>query len=225
MLTGMSDVVITVRGEQERRVPPEQALVRLSVRADGPERGPVVERVNAASAPIREGLEAHERSGEVSEWSSGRVSVWSERPWNHEGRQLPPVHHAAIDLSATFTDFAALSWWLGETADAEEVQVTAVEWDLTRSTRAIVERDVASDAVRVAVTRAEAYAEAIGLGVVEPLEIADVGLLARTAEAAASGAPRMMRLAATDAGGPALALQPADIIVGAAVEARFRASD
>jgi hypothetical protein len=77
--------------------------------------------------------------------------------------------------------------------------------------------------VRVAVTRAEAYAEAIGLGTVDPIEIADVGLLAGNAEAAAS-APRMMRMAASDAAGPALALQPADIVVGAAVEARFRAS-
>ncbi len=219
----MSEVVITVRGESERRVAPERAVVQLSVRADGPERGPVVERVNAAAAPIRDGLDAHQRSGEVAEWSSGRVSVWSERPWNNEGRQLPPVHHASVDISASFADFAALSWWLGETADADEVQVTSISWQLTPGTRAIVERDVASDAVRVAVTRAEAYAEAIGLGTVAPIEIADVGLLAGQTEAAAS-APRMMRMAASDAAGPAFALQPADIVVGAAVEARFRAS-
>jgi uncharacterized protein YggE len=219
----MSDVVITVRGEQERRVAPERAVLQLSVRADGPDRGPVVDRVNAATAPIRDGLEAHQRSGEVTEWSSGRVSVWSERPWNNEGRQLPPVHHASADFSATFADFTALSWWLGETADADEVQVTAITWDLTPATRATVERDVASDAVRVAVTRAEAYAEAIGRSDIEPTEIADLGLLAGRPESAAS-APKMMRMAAMDAAGPALALQPADIVVSAAVEARFRAS-
>jgi uncharacterized protein YggE len=218
----MSDVVITVRGEQERRVAPERAVVQLSVRADGPDRGPVVDRVNAATAPIRDGLEAHQRSGEVTEWSSGRVSVWSERPWNNEGRQLPPVHHASVDFLATFADFTALSWWLGETADADEVQVTAITWDLTPATRAAVERDVASDAVRVAVTRAEAYAEAIGRSDIEPTEIADLGLLVGRPESAAS-APKM-RMAAMDAAGPALALQPADIVVSAAVEARFRAS-
>ncbi|MBM3715919.1 MAG: SIMPL domain-containing protein, partial [Actinobacteria bacterium] len=38
----MNDVVITVRGESERRVTAEQAVVRIAVRADGPERGPVV---------------------------------------------------------------------------------------------------------------------------------------------------------------------------------------
>ncbi|MFG6445340.1 SIMPL domain-containing protein [Microbacterium sp. P07] len=219
----MSDVVITVRGEQERRVAPERAVVQLSVRADGPERGPVVERVNAATAPIRDGLETHARSGEVAEWSSGRVSVWSDRPWNNEGRQLAPVHHASVDVSATFADFTALSWWLGETAEADEVQVTAIAWELTPATRATIEREVATDAVGVAVTRAEAYAEALGLGSLTPAEIADVGLLSGQAEASAS-APKMMRAMAMDASGPALALQPADIVVGAAVEARFRAS-
>ncbi|MFG6502471.1 SIMPL domain-containing protein [Microbacterium sp. P05] len=217
----MSDVVITVRGEHERRVSPERAIVQLSVRADGPERGPVVERVNAAAAPIREGLEAHERSGEVADWSSGRVSVWSERPWNNEGLQLAPVHHASIEVVVTFVDFAALSWWLGETAEVAEVQINGVEWALTPATRATAERETAADAVRTAVTRAEAYAEALGLDSVTPIEIADVGLLAPGAEHAS--APRMMRMVA-DASAPAIAVQPADIVVTAAVEARFRAS-
>lgn len=219
----MSEVVITVRGEQERRVAPERAVVHVTVRADGPDRGPVIERVNAAAGPIRDGLDAHQRSGEVTEWSSGRVSVWSERPWNNEGRQLPPVHHASVEVTASFTDFTALSWWVGETADTDEVQIASIGWELTPATRAMVERDVASDAVRVAVTRAEAYAEAIGLNTLVPIEVADVGLLARRPEAAASDS-RMMRMAMADAAGPALALQPADIVVGAAVEARFHAS-
>lgn len=218
----MSDVVVTVRGERERRVTPEHAVIHLSVRADGPERGPVVERVLAASDPLRDDLIAHQRSGEVVEWSSGRVSVWSDRPWNAEGRQLPPVHHASLDLTATFQDFGALSWWVGEVADADEVQIHAIRWELSPETRARVEREVASEAVQVAVDRAQAYADALGLGSVTAVEVADLGLLAGRADAGA--APQMMRAMAADASaGPALALQPADIVVQAAVEARFSA--
>jgi uncharacterized protein len=218
----MSEVVVTVRGEQERRFAPEHAVVSLSVRADGPERGPVVERVTALTEPLRDDLVAAQRSGEVVEWSSGRVAVWSERPWNAEGRQLPPVHHASIDVSATFRDFGALSWWLGETADVEDVQLGGIQWLLSPETRARVERDVAAEAVDAAVSRAGAYAAALGLDTVTPLEIADVGLLATRAET--SAAPKMMRAMAMDAAGPALSLQPADIVVTAAVDARFRAS-
>ncbi|WP_125132202.1 SIMPL domain-containing protein [Microbacterium sp. 10M-3C3] len=215
----MSEVIVTVRGEQERRVPPELGVVRLTVRADGPERGPVIERVTAAAEPLRDDLIAHRRSGEVVEWSSGRISAWSERPWNSEGRQLPPVHHATVDVSATFGDFDALSWWVGEIADTDEVQVADIRWELSPETRARVEQEVAAEAVSVAVARAHAYAEALGLEAVSPLEIADAGLLLAKADAA----PRMMRAMAMDAASGAVALQPADISVSAAVEARFLA--
>ncbi|MGP3536074.1 SIMPL domain-containing protein [Microbacterium sp. RD1] len=215
----MSEVIVTVRGEKERSVAPERAVLQLAVRADGPERGRVVERVTGRAEPLRDDLIAHQRSGEVIEWSSNRVSVWSERPWNSEGRQLPPVHHASIEISATFGDFAALSWWVGESADTEEVQITDVRWELSPETRAEVERHVAAEAVHVAVERARAYAEALGLESVSPLEMADAGLLLPKADQP----PRMLRAMAVDASAPTLALQPADIVVAAAVEARFLA--
>lgn len=215
----MSDVIITVRGEHETRIAPEEGVVHLSVRCDGPERGPVVERIAAIAAPLREELAARQASGEVSEWSSQRASVWAERPWNNEGIQLPLVHHASVDVVATFTDFAALSWWVSAVAEREGVQVGGVTWQLTSATRRTVEAEVAARAVLTAVSRATAYANAIGHASVAPLEIADVGLLGRPE---ADPGPRMMRAMATDAS-PSLDFQPPDITVTAGVEARFAA--
>lgn len=215
----MSEVIVTVRGEQERRVAPERAVVHLTVRADGSERGPVVERVTSLSEPLRDDLIAHQRSGEVIEWSSGRVSVWAERPWNNEGRQLPPVHHASAEITATFGDFDALSWWIGEIADTDEVQVGDIRWELSPETRVRIEQEVAAEAVHVAVARATAYADALGLATVTPLEMADAGLLLPKPDQA----PKMMRAMAADAASGGVALQPADIVVTAAVEARFLA--
>jgi uncharacterized protein len=219
----MSEVIVTVRGEHERRVAPEFAVVQLVARADGPERGPVVERATQLAAPLHDDLVASQRSGEVVEFSSGRVAVWSERPWNSDGRQLPPVHHASIEVSATFRDFGALSWWIGEVADTEGVEVAGVQWTLSPETRARVEQEVATEAVEVAVERARAYASALGLDTLAAREIADLGLLGTHPEPA-PGAPKMMRAMAADAGGAALTLQPADILVTAAVDARFVAS-
>lgn len=224
----MSEVVITVRGEHEARLTPERAVAHLTIRAEGPERGAVVERMAALSAPVRDDLEARKAAGGVVEWTSQRVSVWSERPWSPEGKRLAPVHYATVDFSATFTDFAALSWWAGDVAEREGVQLGWIDWQLTPETRAATERDVAAAAVGVAVARAHAYAGAIGLGAVSPLEIADLGLLARQDRPEASPAPRMMMAKASFSadsagGGPAVQLQPEEIVVTAAVEARFTA--
>jgi len=222
----MSDVVITVRGEHETRIAPERAIAHLTIRAEGPERGAVVERMAALTEPVRDDLVARKTAGTVPEWTSQRVSVWSERPWNNEGKRLAPVHYASVDFSVTFTDFAALSWWAGEVAERDGVQLGWIEWLLTPETRAQTEKNVATHAVGVAVARAEAYAGALGLSKVTALEIADVGLLTRQEQSPAP-APRMMMAKAAyaaDAGGaPAVQLQSDDIVISAAVESRFSA--
>ncbi|WP_214468226.1 SIMPL domain-containing protein [Microbacterium flavescens] len=224
----MSDVVITVRGEHETRIAPERAIAHLTVRVEGAERGAVVERMAALSEPVRDDLAARKSAGTVVDWTSQRVSVWSERPWNPDGRRLAPVHYGSVDFSATFTDFAVLSFWAGEVVERDGVQLGWIEWQLTPETRASIERDVAAGAVGVAVARANAYAGAIGLSTVTPLEIADLGLLTRND----SPAPQQERMlvakasfAADSSGGAsAVQLQPEDIIITAAVEARFGAS-
>ena len=223
----MSEVTITVRGEHELRVAPEEGVAHLSVRAEGPERGAVVERIAALAAPLREDLETRKAAGTISEWSSQRVSVWANRPWNNEGKQLALVHYASVEITATFTDFAALSWWISDAAERDGVQVDTVDWRLTPRTAKALEADVAAQAVKVAVDRATAYASAIGLASLTPLEIADLGLLTSAPDRPAP-APKMMRamaMGAMDAGGagPAVELQPEDIVVTAAVEARFGA--
>ena len=220
----MSEVVITVRGEHEVRAAPEEGVVRISVRGEGGERGPVVERIAALADPIRNDLAARKGHGSLREWSSQRVAVWANRPWNSEGKQLALVHYASVEFVATFTDFAAMSWWVADLAERDGIQIDDVTWQLTPSTAQRVEADVAAAAVRAAVERATAYAAAIGLATVTPLEIADVGLLTRN-DTGSTPAPAMMRAAfAADTGGVAgIELQPEDIVVSAAVEARFNA--
>jgi uncharacterized protein len=224
----MSEVTITVRGEHETRVAPEEAVARISVRTEGRERGAVVERMAALATPLREDLAARKEAGGTSEWSSQRVSVWANRPWNSEGKQLALVHYASVEITATFTDFAVLSWWVSDAAERDGVQVDAVTWRLTPATAKATEAEVAAHAVKVAVDRATAYAGAIGLSTLTPLEIADLGLLTNPAPPS-SPQPKMMRamaMGAMDAGGgaPAVEFEPEDIVVTAAVEARFAAS-
>jgi uncharacterized protein len=222
----MSDVVISVRGEHEARHAPEEAVAHLTIRTEGPERGAVVERISALTEPVRDDLIARKEAGGVVEWSSQRAAVWSDRPWNAEGKRLAPVHYASVEVSATFTDFAALSWWAGDVAQREGVQLAGIDWRVTPETRVRVEREVAAEAVHVAVWRAESYAAALGLGTVTPLEVADLGLLARdSGDGPQAPMLKGMRAAAfasdSAGGGPALRFEPEDIAITAAVEARF----
>lgn len=221
----MSEVTITVRGEHEARIAPEHAIAHVSASVDGAERGAVVERIAALVGPVRDDLTARKASGGIADWTSQRVSVWADRPWNSEGRQLDLVHHASVELCATFTDFMLLSDWLSDMASREGMQVGSVSWELAPETRARVEREVATQAVSVAVERATAYAEAIGRATLTPVEIADLGLLT-DGVAPAGGAMQMMKASmGRDAVGSAMAeFHPEDIVISAGVEARFRAS-
>lgn len=220
----MHDVIITVRGEHQTRIAPEEGVARLTVRTEGGERTDVLGRATDAASMLRAALTARHDAGEVREWSTGRLTVRSERPWNSEGKHLPLVHHASLEVSATFVDLDAFSGWLGEIAELDAVQLDGVQWMLTDATRAAVEADVAAQAVRVAMTRATAYAAALGLTDVTAVELADVGLLSGGAAAAASGpSPRMLMAASPMDSGVSLELQPAQIVVSAAVEARFSA--
>jgi len=212
----MPEVTITVRGEHEVRRAPEQAVAHIAVRAEGPDRGAVVERIAALAAPIRDDLADRKAAATLVDWTSQRVAVWSDRPWAGDKR-LAVVHYAGVDITATFDDFAALSWWITQVAEREGVEVGYIDWRLTDDTAAALEREAAAHAVQVAVARATAYAVALGLSEVVPEEVADRGLLS-------PGAPMARGLVAMTGAmddGAALDFRPDDITVSAGVEARF----
>lgn len=219
----MSEVTVTVRGEHEIRMAPERATIRVSVRAEGPERPAVVEHAMSLTEPVRDSITARKESGVVVDWTSTRLSVRAERPWNNEGARLAPVYYASIDLTATFTEASELSIWVSEVAPWDGVEVGWVNWHLTPETNARLEREVASEAVGVAVARAEAYATALGLHDVEPVEIADVGLITPTAAHPAAGMAKFRGTVqeSGDMAGASMAYEPDEIVITATVEARF----
>lgn len=220
----MSEVTVTVRGEHEARVSPERATISVSVRTEGPERAAVVDTVMRLAEPVRASITERSDAGTVVDWTSKRLSVRADRPWNAEGKRLAPIYSASIDLSATFTEAADLSVWVSDVSAWDGVELGWVDWHLTAETRTRVESEVAAAAVGVAVARATAYANALGLHEVTPKEIADVGLIS---SGQPNPAPAMMMKArgAAFAGdsAPAMDYEPEEIVVSATVEARFLA--
>jgi uncharacterized protein YggE len=222
----MTDTVITVRGTFSAFYPAERATVSLGVHHEGPEREPVFAATLASAEAVRASIDPlHDsQAGPVTWWSSASVQVWNERPWNNEGRQLPPVFHARADFSVKFGDFDALAAWIEAVAAIDGVSVGQVDWALTEARVTGVTAEVRSRAVKDAVAKASVFAQSIGLGSVTAIAIADPGMLGDQAQGGAPSVHDFARMSAKSAGfehEPALSLKPEDIEVAATVDARF----
>jgi uncharacterized protein len=218
---GHMSTEITVRGSFSAFERPERGTVHATIAYEGPVMEPVYGRVardldavKASIAPMDD-----KDNGAVTWWSADQLRTWSNRPWHKDGKQLPLIHHASVGLEVKFRDFSALSRWVGEhVANTEGFRVAHVEWALTAKRREALEKEVRTRAVRDAVTRAQAYADALGLGQVRPVAIADAGMLGTRTESGPSTA--YMRAAAVG-GAPDVELVPEQIEVSAEVDARF----
>ena len=218
----MSDVEITVRGSSTREVPPERAGVRIQVGFDGAEPDDVADRTVVAVAGVRATIDAllDPSNGPITEWSSGQVRTWSERPWNQQGEQLPLVHHAQQSLDVEFSDFTALGRWLAEIVGFEGVSVGDVSWELTDRRRDAVVAEVRIEAIHDAHAKAASYAAALGLDHLAPIAIADAGMLGDRPPGGGGPVPMAMAARMKDSG-PAIELSPHDLTISAEVDARF----
>lgn len=224
-----TETIITVQGTASDWFDAERATVEVTVSHDGPKREPVFEATTTVGAQVTAALTELEAAGAITRWSSDRVSVWSNRPWNNEGKQLAPVYYAALSASARFQDFEALSTFVERFATVTGVTIASISWDLTEERRLAVTSEIQTKAVQDATVKATTYARAAGLTNVAPVAIADPGMLGDGSGSGGSplpvarGAGKMMM--AMDASGPGqLTLTPDRIEVSAVVDARFRAS-
>jgi uncharacterized protein len=226
----MSETVITVQGTSSIKHSPERATVSISVSHDGPARDKVFAETTKISETIATALKGllDAAAGPVVSWSSDRVSVWSDRPWNNEGAQLPLVYHATIGLRATFSDFDALARWVETVATTDGVAVGSIEWELLDATRDALLAEVQTQAVQDAAAKALVYAKAAGLSSVTATAIADPGLLG-----SADGpmpapysdiSPMRMFAAKSMPSAAPLAFTPQELELAVQVDARFRAS-
>lgn len=220
---------ITVRGTFNAFQPPERATVHATIAFEGPEMEPVyesvvrdLESVKASITPLKTGDD-----GPVTWWSAEQLRTWSNRPWNSDGVQLPLVHHASVGIEVKFRDFASLSRWVGNhTVNTTGFRVSHIRWALTAKRRKELQRQARIRAVEDAVVKAQEYAEALGLGPIHPVAIADAGMLGTNLRPESAGGPAHMRMAAAPGGGaPEVELIPEDIEVSATVDARFVGED
>ena len=88
-----------------------------------------------------------------------------------------------------------------------------------------LQRQARIRAVEDAVVKAQEYAEALGLGTIRPIAIADAGMLGANLHPERDVSPANLRMAAPMGGAPEIELLPEDIEVSSAVDARFVGED
>ncbi|WP_028642961.1 SIMPL domain-containing protein [Nocardioides sp. URHA0020] len=223
----MPQTVITVQGTYDAFHPAERATVTVTVGFEGPERTAVVTRTTQGTAALVAGIRAkHDPAhGPVTWHATDRIQVWSSRPFNNKGEQLPLVHHAQTTTRAKFRDFDDLAQWVERAAVHPGVRIDGVEWALTAQTQQGATTTARTRAVEEARAKAHTYAEALGLGDLRCLAIADPGMLGdNTSSTSGGGQATYSRAAKAESGGGGLAFTPEDIAVSATVDARFEAS-
>jgi uncharacterized protein YggE len=215
---------ITVRGTFSAFEAPERGTVHATISYEGPAMQPVYDRVARDLAAVNASVEPLTAGGAVTWWSAQQLRTWSNRPWHKDGKQLPLVHHASVDLEVKFGDFTALSGWVGErTAHTDGFRVSTILWALTEARKHQLTKQVRTRAVQDAVTRAQQYADALGLGQVRPVAIADAGMLGDSLRPEDGGqATGYLRAQAVGgAGAPEVELIPEHIEIAAKVDGRF----
>lgn len=218
---------ITVQGSHTAWFDAERATVDVSATFDGPKRDEVFARATETAATVSSAISPlfDKDKGPVTWWSSDRVNVWSDRPWNNDGKRLPLVFHASIGLRAKFSEFDALSRLIEQLAVVDGVNIGPITWDLTDERRIAVTDDVRRLAVADAVQKAGTYAAAAGVGAPGVVAIADPGMLGDGSSGGGIGPvpmERMFKAQAMDAGGGApLVLSPEQIQVSSSVDVRF----
>ncbi|MGR2751401.1 SIMPL domain-containing protein [Agromyces arachidis] len=214
--------VIAVSGHAEERTEPELGAVSLTVGSSGGDRESLLRDVSEAHEALLADVRRLDASGALESWSAGQLRVWSHRPWNAEGRQLPLVHQANADVEVVFADLSVLGGWIGRVSGEAHIALGGIDWRLTDATRERVLEAAQRAAVADAVRKAAVYAEALGLGSPVPIELADSGMLSAPQPMPRAHKAVMMR--AMELGSaPEPEIAPSKLLVEASVDARFSA--
>ena len=221
----MERVEITVRGEHVAFRPAERATVHGQVVLEASSAEAVYAATGRSRAPVPPPVAApHARArGPVTGWPRPPACTGAQRPWNAEGKQLPVVHHARTQLQVKFSGFSQMSAWLSQVSSVDGFGVERIEWALTAAHRNALVRDVRMAAVRDAQQKAQTYADALDLGRVHVVAVADAGMLGEGLEPSHASPAAFSRAAASQGDG-AVAFVPQDVSVAARVDARFALS-
>jgi uncharacterized protein len=215
--------VISVRGEAILEVPPEIAVVDVTVQARDKDRATTLDRLARRNQQVLDRIKSYGEAIERIE--SQPAFVHPEYADMKKPRERITGYVGQAGATVTVSDFTVLGDLVTELADEEMVTIAGPWWRLRPASP--VHREARVAAARDATVRAGEYAEAFGGSVTGLLEAADTGLLGAGEARPTSHVVRAAALQSAGMGGhPPLPLdfEPVTQTVTAQVEARFTMS-
>jgi uncharacterized protein YggE len=231
----MSDpagLLLSVRGEARRMVPPDYALVAVMVSST---QGSKAEAIRAAAVALdsltadlagRGGVALDASTGRRPlTWSAQSVSTYEERARNPDTGEYERTGQmtAAVDVTIAVRDFGLLEALGAMLAAHGAVALHQVTWDVDWDNPAWA--GVRADAVQAAIAKGRDYAAALGVALRGVEHVADAGLLGGSSSESGAGGRRMVAFsAAAGREGPDTpSLDPVPQELAAVIEARLTA--
>jgi uncharacterized protein YggE len=231
----MSDpagLLLSVRGEARQMVPPDYALVAVTVSSS---RGSKAEALRAAAAALDSltadlaahgGVALDSGTGQRPlTWSAQSVATYAEHAHNADTGEYEPTGQvtASVDVTVAVRDFELLEA-IGAVLARETVTVHQVTWHVDWDNSAWP--GVRAAAVQAAIAKGRDYAASLGVALRGVEHVADAGLLGGSGSTQSGVAGRrLMAVSASAASGEpdAPSLDPVPQELAAIVEARLTA--
>lgn len=215
-------VEITVVGQGWAVYPPERCAVSLAVRSDGRTAEAAAEPAHRLVKELAGLIDPlyNPSDGPIDAWSLDQVRHSRNRPFNHDGDQLPYVYQALATIEVKFSQIDVVDAFVYAVSALDGVDIEHFDWTFTEDSAAEKRRHVRTLAVQDAVEKAEAYAQSVGRTAITALAIADPGLLG----VAAAHQEYAMATRAYKSADDGFELKPQDITMRTEVHARFAAS-
>ncbi|WP_185026503.1 SIMPL domain-containing protein [Streptomyces candidus] len=210
---------VAVRGEARLEVDPEIARITITVSARGTDRRTALDDLTRRNTAALDLIKTYGDAVEKLETGSFSINPELTRKGRTEHIR---AYHGRVHLTAELADFTALGELTTRLSDLELTRVDGPWWALRPTSP--VYAQARTQAVREAVVRARAYAEALDTHLVALLELADEGT-EHAEPFAAAPSLRMAAYGGTDMAmtdeTPTLDLEPQRQTVHAHVNARF----
>ncbi|RJE24936.1 hypothetical protein PHISCL_02768, partial [Aspergillus sclerotialis] len=167
----MTPIEISVTGSSSIHRHPERAFLTLRVSSNGPSQATVSQEVTLRSNHIQNLLNLLSPKTETGEatpdapvtvYSVGFLRSWSHVPHDKDGQPLERVYYAQVNINANFRDFGKLSQVAAELLALPNVEISGIDWQLTKPTRKALGSESRKLAMLDAVEKARDYAEVVG---------------------------------------------------------------
>ncbi|CAI7613070.1 unnamed protein product [Penicillium pancosmium] len=163
----MAPLSVTVTGSSTITREAERGILRVSAKAEGPEKEPVSQAVTSASSELhrmftelspKTEVGAATADAPITVFSSTMLRTWHFDLKESKSEKKTRVHNASSSYSVTFRNFAKLGEVIGQLMMHPHVSIDKVEWKLTDITIKSLHSESRKLAMQNAIEKANDYA-------------------------------------------------------------------